>query len=99
MGRAEKSELAREVLDLPKMNGVPQALQKEVNVTTTGQCVTILTRGMMAGMSWEDSPVAFQFGHECFLEIAQNRLMGAREKIRQFRFEVDTRLGKNLFCF
>jgi asparagine synthase (glutamine-hydrolysing) len=50
MARLEQSELAREVLDLPKMNHVLQALQKKVNVTTTDQCVTILARGMMAGM-------------------------------------------------
>lgn len=49
LARLEQCELAREVLDLPKMNGVLQALQKEVNATTTQQCITILTRGMMAG--------------------------------------------------
>ncbi len=50
MARLEQSALAREVLDLPKMKRVLQALQKEVNATTTEQCMTILTRGMMAGM-------------------------------------------------
>jgi asparagine synthase (glutamine-hydrolysing) len=50
MARLEQSALAREVLDLPKMKRVLQALQKEVNATITDQCVTILTRGMMAGM-------------------------------------------------
>ncbi len=50
MARLEQSSLAREVLDLPKMNGVLLALQKEVNATTTKQCGAILTRGMMAGM-------------------------------------------------
>ena len=50
MARLEHSELAREVLDLAKMNSVLQALQREVNATTTGQCVTILLRGMMVGM-------------------------------------------------
>ena len=47
----EQSALAREVLDLAKMNQVLQALQKEeVNVATTEQCSRILMRGMMAGM-------------------------------------------------
>ena len=50
MMRLEQSALAREVLDLAKMNQVLQALQKEVNAATTEQCMTILTRGMMAGM-------------------------------------------------
>ena len=50
MARLEQSALAREVLDLPKMNRVLHALQEEVNAATTEQCMTILTRGMMAGM-------------------------------------------------
>ena len=50
MAQLEASPLARRVLDLPKMNAVLAALQAEVNRTTTMQCVTILTRGMMAGM-------------------------------------------------
>jgi asparagine synthase (glutamine-hydrolysing) len=50
MARLERSALAREVLDLAKMNRVLQALQKEVNVVTTEECGTILARGMMAGM-------------------------------------------------
>ena len=48
--RLEGSTLARQVLDLPRMKGVLQALQEEVNVRTTEECGTILTRGMMAGM-------------------------------------------------
>jgi asparagine synthase (glutamine-hydrolysing) len=50
LAQLERSALACEVLDLPKMNRVLQALQKEVNAMTTTQCLTILTRGMMAGM-------------------------------------------------
>jgi hypothetical protein len=50
MARLEKFELACQVLDLPKMDRVLQALSKEVNATTTEQCGTILMRGMMAGM-------------------------------------------------
>jgi hypothetical protein len=50
LARLEGSELARQVLDLPKMNRVLDALQKEVNVKTTEECGTILTRGMMVGM-------------------------------------------------
>ncbi len=50
LARLERSELARQVLDLPKMNRVLQSLQKEVNVKTTEECGTILTRGMMVGM-------------------------------------------------
>jgi asparagine synthase (glutamine-hydrolysing) len=45
-----ESKLAREVLDLPKMNRVWQALQQQVNARTTEESMTILTRGMMAGM-------------------------------------------------
>ena len=50
MAQLEGSELAREVLDLPKMNGVLQALQKEVDKTAAEQSMTILTRGLMVGM-------------------------------------------------
>ena len=50
MARLERSALAREVLDLPKMNRVLQALQSEVNAETTRQCHNILMRGMMAGL-------------------------------------------------
>ena len=50
MVRLEGSVLARQVLDLPKMNGVLHALQKEVNVKTTRECGTILTRGLGVGM-------------------------------------------------
>jgi asparagine synthase (glutamine-hydrolysing) len=50
LARLEGSELARQVLDLPRMNRVLGALQKEVSVKTTEECVTILTRGMMVGM-------------------------------------------------
>lgn len=50
LAQLEGSELAREVLDLPKMNGVLQALQKEVNKTATEQSMTILTRGLMVGL-------------------------------------------------
>jgi len=50
MARLEQSELAREVLDLAKMNRVLQALQKQINTETTRQCDTILMRGLMAGM-------------------------------------------------
>ena len=50
LARLEGSALARQVLDLPKMNGVLHALQKEVNVKTTEECGTILTRGMGVGM-------------------------------------------------
>ena len=50
LARLEQSPLAREVLDLPKMHQVLHDLQKQVNPTTTNQCVTILTRGMMAGL-------------------------------------------------
>jgi asparagine synthase (glutamine-hydrolysing) len=50
MAELEQSALAREVLDLKKMNRVLRELQKQVNLKTTVQCGTILTRGMMAGM-------------------------------------------------
>ena len=50
LARLEGSALARELLDLPRMDRVLAALQKEVNVKTTQECGTILTRGMMAGM-------------------------------------------------
>ena len=50
MAQLEVSELARTVLDLPKMQSVLAALQAEVNQETTFQTMTILTRGLMAGM-------------------------------------------------
>ncbi len=50
MAQLEASELARTVLDLPKMKAVLDALQAEVNRETTFQTMTILTRGLMAGM-------------------------------------------------
>jgi asparagine synthase (glutamine-hydrolysing) len=50
LARLERSALARQVLDLPRMNRVLHALQKEVSVRTTQECGTILTRGMMVGM-------------------------------------------------
>jgi len=50
MAQLETSELARTVLDLPKMQSVLDALQAEVNQKTTEQSMTILTRGLMAGM-------------------------------------------------
>ena len=48
--RLEQSTLACQVLDLAKMKGVLQALQKEVNARTTATCEMILARGMLAGM-------------------------------------------------
>ena len=50
MALLNQSDQVREVLDIPKMNWVLEALQREVNETTTEQSVTILTRGMMVGM-------------------------------------------------
>ena len=50
MARLERSELARQVLNLPKMNGMLAALQKEVNVKTTQDCNAVLLNGMMAGL-------------------------------------------------
>jgi asparagine synthase (glutamine-hydrolysing) len=50
MVQLERSALARQVLDLPRMNRVLHALQKEVSAKTTQECGTILTRGMMVGM-------------------------------------------------
>jgi asparagine synthase (glutamine-hydrolysing) len=50
LSQLEACELARTVLDLPKMQSVLAALQAEVNYKTTTQSMTILTRGLMAGM-------------------------------------------------
>jgi asparagine synthase (glutamine-hydrolysing) len=50
LAQLEASELARTVLDLPKIQSVLSDLQTEVNRETTKQSVTILTRGLMAGM-------------------------------------------------
>jgi len=50
MARLERSELARRVLDLPKMNSLLDALQKDVNIKTTDACRAVLLNGMMAGM-------------------------------------------------
>jgi asparagine synthase (glutamine-hydrolysing) len=50
LARLAGSSLARQVLDLPKINRVLHDLQREVNVTTTRQSMTILTRGLMVGL-------------------------------------------------
>lgn len=44
------SHLAREYLGLERMRSVWKALQQDVNAVTTHQAVTILTRGIMAGL-------------------------------------------------
>jgi asparagine synthase (glutamine-hydrolysing) len=46
----EASPLARERLALERMRGVWKSLQEGVNQRTTHEAVTILTRGMMAGL-------------------------------------------------
>ena len=46
----ERSKLAPEYLSLDRMREVWQALQHEVNSRTTHHAVTILTRGIMAGL-------------------------------------------------
>ena len=50
LAQLERSALAREVLDLGKMKGVLHALEREVDVQTTGSCGAILARGLMAGL-------------------------------------------------
>jgi len=44
------SRLAREYLGVERMRSVWKALQQDVNAVTTHQAVTILTRGIMAGL-------------------------------------------------
>lgn len=50
LARLEKSEMATQVLDLPKMAGVLESLQAGVNVATTKACMSILMRGLMMGL-------------------------------------------------
>jgi len=46
----KKSELAREFLDIKKMENVLFSLQQKVNSANTKQAGTILLRGLMAGL-------------------------------------------------
>jgi asparagine synthase (glutamine-hydrolysing) len=48
--RLRRSDLARGVLDVPRLSRVLEALQHDVNAETSGQCSTILMPGVMAGM-------------------------------------------------
>ena len=53
MAHLEASALARETLDIPKMQSVLQALQggrAQIDAQTTVKCMTILTRGIQTGM-------------------------------------------------
>ena len=49
LARLERSDLAHEYLDLPRMRGVYQRLQAKVNQTVTWDVGTILLRGLKVG--------------------------------------------------
>lgn len=51
--RMERSSLARECLDLPRMRGVVTALQGKIDVAATAQCGSILLRGLGVGLFLE----------------------------------------------
>ena len=54
LAEVESSKLAKEYLDMERIRGVWDALKKEINIENSNRAVTILTRGMMAGMYLSD---------------------------------------------
>ena len=54
LAQVEASEMAQQYLAVDRMRNVWIALQKEVNQQTTHVAVTILTRGLMAGLYLAD---------------------------------------------
>ena len=55
----ERSGLANEVVDVPRLRQALDSLQNGINAQNTMECVTLITRGTMAGMFLLrfDSPV------------------------------------------
>ncbi len=54
LAQVEASELARQCLAVERMRNVWLALQSELNQKNTHAAVTILTRGLMAGLYLAD---------------------------------------------
>jgi len=50
LAEVEGSGLAREYLDVPKMRGVFDSVQKRIDPESSSQCGTVLLRGLMAGL-------------------------------------------------
>ena len=54
LSEVESSKMAKEYLDVERIRGVWEALKKEINVENSTRTITILTRGMMAGIYLSD---------------------------------------------
>jgi len=54
LSEVESSKMAKEYLDVERIRRVWEALKKEINIENSNRAVTILTRGMMAGMYLSD---------------------------------------------
>ena len=48
--RMERSSLASEVVDVPRLRRVLDSLQYGINAKNTAECVTLITRGTMTGL-------------------------------------------------